>query len=257
MIWRRYGGFVDYVRDVRAWGDGQSFQWILRLDGGGVGVRLDGRQVRIGVQAGAEWKAQLDVLLRATQASAARIPVLDVPGVALGVEEAVHLRLLAQEKALPARGILRQLAARLSRWRDREEDSAMSGSLYRLLLPDPGLRLFVVEGRSAVEEARARHQLTAGSTLPLGRALMGASLLAWDAKSGHRITLQFKSQGPIGGVVADARPDGSVRGYVHVPQLAFPIADVRGSPTRRWVTEAQPSSCARPRAAYRRGRSSS
>ena len=94
----------------------------------------------------------------------------------------------------------------------------MSGSLYRLLLPDPGLRLFVVEGRSAVEEARTRHQLTAGSTLPLGRALMGASLLAWDAKSGHRITLQFKSQGPIGGVVADARPDGSVRGYVHVPQ---------------------------------------
>ena len=102
----------------------------------------------------------------------------------------------------------------------------MSGSLYRLLLPDPGLRLFVVEGRSAVDEARTRHQLTAGSTLPLGRALMGASLLAWDAKSGHRITLQFKSQGPIGGVVADARPDGSVRGYVHVPQLAFPIADV-------------------------------
>ena len=119
---RRYGGFVDYVRDVRAWGDGQSFQWILRLDGGGVGVRLDGRQVRIGVQAGAEWKAQLDVLLRATQASAAQIPVLDVPGVALGVEEAVHLRLLAQEKALPTRAILRQLAARLSRWRDREED---------------------------------------------------------------------------------------------------------------------------------------
>jgi len=103
----------------------------------------------------------------------------------------------------------------------------VSGSLYRVLLPDPGLRLFVAEGRSVVAEAIERHQLTAGSALPLGRALLGASLLAWDAKSAHRITLQFKSKGPIGGVVADAQPDGSVRGYVHVPQIQFPIDDVQ------------------------------
>ena len=103
----------------------------------------------------------------------------------------------------------------------------MSGSLYRVLLPGPGLRIFVAEGRSVVEEAMSRHQLSAGSTVPLGRALLGASLLAWDAKSAHRITLQFKSKGPIGGVVADAQPDGSVRGYVHVPRIAFPLDDVQ------------------------------
>ena len=103
----------------------------------------------------------------------------------------------------------------------------MSASLYRVLLPDPGLRLFVVEGKAVVEEAVERHQLSAGSAVPLGRALLAASLLAWDAKSGNRITLQFKSKGPIGAVVADAHPDGSVRGYVHVPQIQFPLADVQ------------------------------
>ncbi len=103
----------------------------------------------------------------------------------------------------------------------------MSGSLYRVLLPDPGLRLFVVEGKAVVDDARERHQLTAGSTVPLGRALLAASLLAWDTKSGNRITLQFKSKGPIGAVVADAHPDGSVRGYVNVPQIQFPLADVQ------------------------------
>jgi molecular chaperone Hsp33 len=39
--------------------------------------------------------------------------------------------------------------------------------------------------------------------------------------------LQFRSEGPIGGVVADAHPSGGVRGYVHVPQIQFPLADVQ------------------------------
>jgi molecular chaperone Hsp33 len=103
----------------------------------------------------------------------------------------------------------------------------MSGTLYRILLPDPGLRLFVAEARDVVAEAADRHQLTAGSALPLGRALLAASLVAWDAKGGHRITLQFKSTGPIGAVVADAHPDGSLRGYVNVPQIQFPVDDVQ------------------------------
>ncbi|MDE0883673.1 MAG: Hsp33 family molecular chaperone HslO [Myxococcota bacterium] len=103
----------------------------------------------------------------------------------------------------------------------------MSGTLYRILLPDPGLRLFIAEARDVVAEAADRHQLTAGSVVPLGRAMLAASLIAWDTKSGHRITLQFKSQGPIGAVVADAHPDGSVRGYVNVPQIQFPVEDVQ------------------------------
>ena len=103
----------------------------------------------------------------------------------------------------------------------------MSGSLFRALLPDPGLRLFVIEAGDVVTEAIQRHQLTPASAVPLGRTLMASALLAWDAKSGHRVTLQFRSKGPIGGVVADAQPDGAVRGYVHVPQIAFPLGDVQ------------------------------
>ena len=101
LIWRRYGGFVDYVRDVRAW-DGQSFQWILRLDGGGVGVRLDGRQVRIGVQAGTEWKAH------STCCCARPKPAFGSRSLTCRVWRFASKRLFTccwlRKKALPARG---------------------------------------------------------------------------------------------------------------------------------------------------------
>ena len=119
---KRYGGFADYVRDVRAWGDGHRFQWILRLDGGGVGLRLEDRRVRLALQTGAVWKEQLDALLRATQTHAIQIPVLSVPDLSIMVEEGIKLRLHVEQKPLPSRAVLRQLSARLTRWLAKAEE---------------------------------------------------------------------------------------------------------------------------------------
>jgi len=113
---KRYGGFPDYVSDVRAWGDGSSFQWIVRLDGGGAGVRLVGRRLRLAVHTGEAWKAALDNLLRATEASPGLIPLLTIEGLSLKSLPDAKLRPTAQEKALPTRPVLGQLAARLKRW---------------------------------------------------------------------------------------------------------------------------------------------
>ena len=194
------GGMVRSGSAPRRWGCRRTF---------------DGQQVR-SVQAGAE-EEQLDVL-RATQASAAGSRSL-TPGwrsASKRLFTACWLR-----KRVAGAGILRQLA-RLSRWRDREEDSH-ERIIVSAAAPDPGLRPLSWKG------ARRLRKRAASSTdrAPRFRSarLMGASLLV-GRKEWSPITLQFKSQGPIGGVVADARPDGSVRGYVHVPQLAFPIADV-------------------------------
>ena len=113
---KRYGGFPDYVSDVRAWGDGSSFQWIVRLDGGGAGVRLVGRRLRLAVHTGEAWKAALDNLLRATEASPGLIPLLTIEGLSLKSLPDAKLRPTAQEKALPTRPVLGQLEARLKRW---------------------------------------------------------------------------------------------------------------------------------------------
>lgn len=102
----------------------------------------------------------------------------------------------------------------------------MSDRLIRALLPDPGLRLSVVDGRRSVAEAIVRHQLRAGAAVPLGRALMGAVLLLHQRPKSERLTLQFSSQGPLRGLVADAYGDGAVRAYVHVPTIRFPLEDM-------------------------------
>ena len=102
----------------------------------------------------------------------------------------------------------------------------MSDLLIRALLPDPGLRLSIVDARRTVAESMARHQLRAGAAVPLGRALMGAALLLHQRPKSERLTLQFSSKGPLRGLVADAFKDGSVRGYVHVPTIRFPLEDM-------------------------------
>jgi len=103
---------------------------------------------------------------------------------------------------------------------------ALSDLLIRALLPDPGLRLSLVDARHTVAQAMVRHQLRAGAAVPLGRALMGAVLLLHQRPKSERLTLQFSSKGPLRGLVADAYADGSLRGYVHVPTIRFPLEDM-------------------------------
>ena len=87
---------------------------------------------------------------------------------------------------------------------------ALSDLLIRALLPDPGLRLSLVDARHTVAQAMVRHQLRAGAAVPLGRALMGAVLLLHQRPKSERLTLQFR-YGPLRGLVADAYADGSLR----------------------------------------------
>ena len=118
---RRYGANNDYVGSVRAWGDGKHYQWITKLEGGGAGLRLDGRKLRIAVQAGAAWQDGLDQLLRSPGDALGPFPSLLSPELVLRLDEARGWTIEAAEKPLPTAGLLRQLAARLRRWRAPKE----------------------------------------------------------------------------------------------------------------------------------------
>ncbi len=61
----------------------------------------------------------------------------------------------------------------------------------------------------------------------MGRAITGALLLACQAKSGHRVCLHFKCDGPLGNVFAEADFEGGCRGYVEHPQAVFSNLDAR------------------------------
>lgn len=76
------------------------------------------------------------------------------------------------------------------------------------------------------DEARIRHQTAPTATVALGRALTGAALLAASLhQQPGRITLRILGDGPLGAIVVDADPDGSVRGYLQNPQADLPLTD--------------------------------
>ncbi|HKC66017.1 MAG TPA: Hsp33 family molecular chaperone HslO, partial [Pyrinomonadaceae bacterium] len=73
-----------------------------------------------------------------------------------------------------------------------------------------------------VSEAARRHDLWPTVAAALGRTLTGALLLASSLKELDRLTVQIVSDGPIGGITAEANAQGQVRGYVRNPEAHAP-----------------------------------
>lgn len=74
------------------------------------------------------------------------------------------------------------------------------------------------------DEARVRHHTSPTATVALGRALTGAALLAAaQHQQPGRITLRILGDGPLGAIVVDANPDGTVRGYLKNPEVDLPL----------------------------------
>ncbi|MBO1437350.1 Hsp33 family molecular chaperone HslO [Meiothermus sp. CFH 77666] len=99
------------------------------------------------------------------------------------------------------------------------------GRLIRGLAALGNLRVLAVETTDIAEEARMRHKLSPTATAALGRAMSGALLLTFllSKTPRERVSLQFVGDGPLGGPVVEAAPDGFVRGYVKNPQAHPPL----------------------------------
>jgi molecular chaperone Hsp33 len=87
----------------------------------------------------------------------------------------------------------------------------------------PGIRAFAAVTTNLVEEARRRHDCFPVATAALGRTMTGALLMAANLKTAENLTIRISGNGPLGEIVADASPDGSVRGYVRNPFVDLPL----------------------------------
>ncbi|HWR44798.1 Hsp33 family molecular chaperone HslO [Sporomusa sp.] len=87
----------------------------------------------------------------------------------------------------------------------------------------PGIRAFAAVTTNLVEEARRRHDCFPVATAALGRTMTGALLMAANLKTAERLTIRISGNGPLGEIVTDASPDGSVRGYVKNPFVDLPL----------------------------------
>lgn len=76
-----------------------------------------------------------------------------------------------------------------------------------------------------VREAALRHGTSPLAGAALGRALMGALLLASDGNDEETVQLQFRGAGPLRAITVKADHGGNVRGYVADPAVALPLRD--------------------------------
>ena len=92
----------------------------------------------------------------------------------------------------------------------------------RTVSADGGLAVRALVATPLVAEAAARHRTAPTASAALGRALMGAVLIASGAQDGETLQLQFRGDGPLGQVTAIADRSGRVRGYVRDPSAHPP-----------------------------------
>lgn len=94
--------------------------------------------------------------------------------------------------------------------------------LLRLSVGDGAIAI-LVRSTHMVEQARQAHGLSPLATVALGRLLSGAVMMAARTKEETgSTTVTVRGGGPLGALVAVARPNGTVKGYVDEPGLFLP-----------------------------------
>lgn len=93
------------------------------------------------------------------------------------------------------------------------------------------IRVYTVNATDVVREAVRRHQTLSGSTLALGKALVGGLLLGEAMLKGEdKLTIKIKADGPAGNIIVDANATGEVKGYVKNPLVEIQ-SDANGNPS--------------------------
>ncbi|MFA0888931.1 MAG: Hsp33 family molecular chaperone HslO [Synergistales bacterium] len=93
----------------------------------------------------------------------------------------------------------------------------------RGLLAGGNFRIFAVKADGLLEESMRKQNLSPLAAAALGRLMMASMMMALDIKlKKARVTLKLDGGGPLGLVVADAEPQGRVRGYVAHPEVDLP-----------------------------------
>lgn len=99
----------------------------------------------------------------------------------------------------------------------------MSDYIVRAAAANAQIRAFAASTTELVETARRHHDTSPVATAALGRLLTAGVMMGSMMKNPTDIlTLQIQCAGPIGGLTVTADSQGSVKGYVHNPEVMLP-----------------------------------
>ncbi|MDO8444638.1 MAG: Hsp33 family molecular chaperone HslO [Deltaproteobacteria bacterium] len=95
----------------------------------------------------------------------------------------------------------------------------MGDYLVRIITRAGNIRAMACVTTGLVNEARKRHNTFPTASAALGRALTGGVLMGAMLKTGQKVALKFEGSGPLKKVIVEADSNGTVRGYVGVPDV--------------------------------------
>lgn len=100
------------------------------------------------------------------------------------------------------------------------------GKLLRAITEDGLVKAFVFDSTDVVTKAKKIHSLSNVATAALGRALTAAVIMGSDMKGERdRISIQIRSNGEIGNVVAESYQTGEVKGFVSNPNVNLALRE--------------------------------
>lgn len=90
--------------------------------------------------------------------------------------------------------------------------------VHRFVSNDFSVRVASVDATEVVAKMQQLQQTRPLPTVAVGRAMVGALLMASQLKEGQEVGLLIQGEGPLSRIYAHADSHGKVRGYVNVPQ---------------------------------------
>lgn len=95
----------------------------------------------------------------------------------------------------------------------------MENLLISALSKNKEVRLFMIDSTEMVEKARKTYNMSPVSIAALGRTITAGSLIGKTLKNDKdQLTIQIKGSSAIETIIAVAKPNGKVKGYISNPQ---------------------------------------
>lgn len=100
----------------------------------------------------------------------------------------------------------------------------MKDNIIRATAANGFIRAFVADTTNLINYAQEIHDLYPVASAALGRVITASLLLAVDMKNiENKLSVIIKGNGQLGSIVAVAKPDGKVKGYVNNPHVDLPL----------------------------------
>lgn len=100
----------------------------------------------------------------------------------------------------------------------------MSDLLVKALAYNDEIRIYAINARDMVEEARKTHDSWSSATAALGRTIIASTLLGATLKNKQdKLTVRVQGDGPVGAIVVDANMFGKNKAYIQNPHVSLDL----------------------------------